>query len=460
MTITFSVENQIIKRTDCRQVVADSQNYLRASFSFTNDWSGIITAFFTHGDDTYAMILDEDNTCLVPWEVIKADGFTVSCVCGSRLTANTASVYVQESGYREGKTPQEPTPDVYEQLLARLQAKLDANQGRENAGKFLKIGQNGDVVPGEGSSASVDFDETITQDETTGKYGIDFADISSAGYSEGKAISGAQANELLRNLVALINKKQDVLTAGQGIKIVDNVISATQSKKEIPLTSAGYTYIEDLERGWHYVTHPGKLSVRGGGSRKSVFLQEGDVFYLMVNTTDGYLMTGTNQGIPFYVDYTMDRWLDGNCVTRDIINTLLSNYLTTTEVNTALESKQDVRTEVNITDNTLTALTIAKDTDYVFKTLVGTMALSLASAFNSGRSTLTFTTGDTPNVTLDSDDMPEKWHGEEITTFEANTTYELDFRVVTLPVYDSVNDEVVQTPTLIIAGGAVTEASE
>ena len=116
MVLKFDVKNQMIERTDNFKAVADSRNYLKATFSFSEEWENEITAIFGNGESYYNVILT-DNACVVPWEVIKAPFFSVSVVCGDRITANTVRVEVERSGYLKGKTPAEPTPDVYAQIL-------------------------------------------------------------------------------------------------------------------------------------------------------------------------------------------------------------------------------------------------------------------------------------------------------------------------------------------------------
>ena len=126
--LEFNVKNQIISRTDDFDVVADSKGYLTASFTFTEEWSGDITAIFGNKNQHYNVILN-DNRCTVPWEVIKAPFFTVSVVCGDRITADWEVVNVIDSGYVDGEYPKEPTPDVYAQIL--------------NSAKAPYIGENG-----------------------------------------------------------------------------------------------------------------------------------------------------------------------------------------------------------------------------------------------------------------------------------------------------------------------------
>ena len=119
--ITFNVYKQKIKRTDTQQIVSDSRNYLHAAFTFSDDdWTGIKTAIFKNGDVVKHAVLDDNNECLVPWEVIKPGILHVSVFCGDLITADTATVYINESGYEDGGIPEDPSPTVYEQIIAML----------------------------------------------------------------------------------------------------------------------------------------------------------------------------------------------------------------------------------------------------------------------------------------------------------------------------------------------------
>ena len=160
MELTFQVEKQQIYRTDQAHPVADSKNYLTASFSFSEEWTGTKTAIFT-ADKPYTLQLTE-NACVVPWEVIKAPGFWVSVYCGDRVTANRAQVYVEESGYQTGETPEPPTPDVYTQLLEAVEGAEEVAQSVRadaDAGKFNgEKGEKGDP----GAPATVNGQNAIT----------------------------------------------------------------------------------------------------------------------------------------------------------------------------------------------------------------------------------------------------------------------------------------------------------
>lgn len=142
MQLEFNVNEQIITHTNPeKKVVANSQNYLYAKFTFSEDWLGVKkTALFKKVDiyskatgKAYKMLLENDM-CRVPHEVIENPAFQVSVFGGDRITANRAEIVVIKSGYEEGTTPEEPTPDIYTQILGvSKHAEEVANSVREDA---------------------------------------------------------------------------------------------------------------------------------------------------------------------------------------------------------------------------------------------------------------------------------------------------------------------------------------
>ena len=117
--LKFSVNNQIIARTDTFVPVRSSKNYLYAEFDFqTDDWNGKSkTVLFRSGDnEPVPVLLGETNTCLVPAEVLTGTSFSTSIIAGNLITANMVVVKLYESGYRTGDIP-EPSETLYEQLM-------------------------------------------------------------------------------------------------------------------------------------------------------------------------------------------------------------------------------------------------------------------------------------------------------------------------------------------------------
>lgn len=151
LTLKFNLRHQNITLVNKAEIIAsDSKNYLQAHFNLlSDDWNNTITAIFKADNiGTYTVLLDSDNNCLVPWELLKPNAvIKVSAFCDNLHTAVTASFKVAESGYTEGETPSEPTPTVYEQILKGL----DSKQNKLIAGEGIKIEEN--VISSFGNSA-------------------------------------------------------------------------------------------------------------------------------------------------------------------------------------------------------------------------------------------------------------------------------------------------------------------
>ena len=131
MILDFTVNEQTLTwNVVDKRVVANSKNYLKCKFSFSEEWNGINkTAIFSSSKDvSYCVLLDEDM-CTVPWEVIEYPYFAVSVYGGDLITANKVLVDVTKSGYTEGETPKEPSPTVYEQLLNSMKSPYIGENG-------------------------------------------------------------------------------------------------------------------------------------------------------------------------------------------------------------------------------------------------------------------------------------------------------------------------------------------
>lgn len=112
--LQFEVTNQIVNRIDKFKPVAKSKDYLRAHFEFlTDEWTNTVTAIFTRGEDAYEVLLDNDNECLVPWEVLTEGGdIYVSCFCGDLVTTTNSRVHIFETGYIRGGGGEQSTTDT------------------------------------------------------------------------------------------------------------------------------------------------------------------------------------------------------------------------------------------------------------------------------------------------------------------------------------------------------------
>ena len=127
--LLFQVDNQIITRTDKFKPASKSINYLRAKFTFSDDWGdGTKTAQFVNVQDgsVYDAILDKYGECKVPWEPLQYDKskMIVSVFRETeegRITTNETVVVLDKSGYREdGSHSDTKSPSVYAQIMERM----------------------------------------------------------------------------------------------------------------------------------------------------------------------------------------------------------------------------------------------------------------------------------------------------------------------------------------------------
>ena len=104
-------------------VTAGSVETATASFSFDAAWDGFArTAIFVAGGTTKRLVLGDDGVCVVPWEVLaECKPLTVGVVGidGSRVLPSVpVTVQLTPGIYNAGTAPEDPTPDVYAQLLS------------------------------------------------------------------------------------------------------------------------------------------------------------------------------------------------------------------------------------------------------------------------------------------------------------------------------------------------------
>ncbi len=125
--ITAFIKGQAIETAES-VIVAESFNYLKAQFIFqTNAWNGLIkTAYFTCGNTTHSVELDENN---IAFPLHLSAGEWSVCVVGreywngelvERITSDFATINVKP--FKVGKeTPfPEPTPTEIERVEGKI----------------------------------------------------------------------------------------------------------------------------------------------------------------------------------------------------------------------------------------------------------------------------------------------------------------------------------------------------
>lgn len=132
--LLFEVKNQMLKRVDAIEPATDSQQYLKAKFTINDaDWNGKArTAYFRLGDVVYKALLNNNNECVVPSEVLIRSESRYSRTQGSkifvslvgeysttRITTNEVCVVLNTSGYADAEEPQKPTENEYQQIITQ-----------------------------------------------------------------------------------------------------------------------------------------------------------------------------------------------------------------------------------------------------------------------------------------------------------------------------------------------------
>jgi hypothetical protein len=124
--IRASCTDQVLKLTDSPIIAAGGQNEVAVAFSFCEKWDGFAktATFYRDEEAVYYAVLDENDTCVVPWEVYFEAGTFYFGVFGEkdgvRRTSNVVRYRVKKGSVTSDMMPSEPSPGVYEQILAQL----------------------------------------------------------------------------------------------------------------------------------------------------------------------------------------------------------------------------------------------------------------------------------------------------------------------------------------------------
>lgn len=170
MFILCANKNQLTMRKR-EPVTSGSVNVYEVRFEFSADWDGLErTAVFRCGAESRSVLLDAGNTCTVPWEVLATPGRQLAAgVYGTRggeLVLPTVWAWlgmVLEGVPAGGPGTQPPTPDVWEQELARKGDALaydGLNLSLKSGGKTLSSVQ----IAGGGGGGTSDHRALVNRD--------------------------------------------------------------------------------------------------------------------------------------------------------------------------------------------------------------------------------------------------------------------------------------------------------
>lgn len=142
--ILAATHGKLTKVRDCL-LIEDSINSIQCQFEFrTSDWDNTSkTAVFVRGwatpstpsADMIVVMLDENNECIVPYEVLnKGTAFSVGVFGSSdgyRIVSNWMYYKIKDGCFAEGSSPIDPSLTVYEQILEALRGKSNVGHNHD-----------------------------------------------------------------------------------------------------------------------------------------------------------------------------------------------------------------------------------------------------------------------------------------------------------------------------------------
>lgn len=165
-------------------VVCDNSDYTEV-WQLDEEWAQFEhrTMQVNYKDGTYERVLFTGDTCALPALPVPGP-VHVGLFAGDIHTTRPARLLAVRSGTTSSGEERDPMPNGYAQAIQALDAKLDKNQGAENAGKALVVGDDGNVVPGEAQGGSYTLPvaspeqlggvkPTAKTDEMTQQVGVD-----------------------------------------------------------------------------------------------------------------------------------------------------------------------------------------------------------------------------------------------------------------------------------------------
>ena len=140
--LKFQVKNQSIEMLEREVIASDQIAFVTLKFQFGNDWKSLHKVVqFTQDNETYNLVLGTDGiSCNLPNELLPGTvkmslfGYDANDTRGLRATTVPITLHIRSSGFvSDSSTPIPPTPDLYQQLLAKMLQGVDGKSAYEIA---------------------------------------------------------------------------------------------------------------------------------------------------------------------------------------------------------------------------------------------------------------------------------------------------------------------------------------
>lgn len=126
--LTFELNSQVLKRTDSNVIASNSAEFHKVKFTFSEHWDNTQkTVIFRRGGKQYAVLLDNEDSCNIPYEVMQGSRDTTFEISvfgvgiNSVLTSSILTINVIRGSETSGEISPEFTPDMFDQLMAKIE---------------------------------------------------------------------------------------------------------------------------------------------------------------------------------------------------------------------------------------------------------------------------------------------------------------------------------------------------
>lgn len=171
MAFVVNVDKNLIQVETTETITSGSSNVYVMKFNFSKEWGPLerVAVFRKDEGDPVNILLDDSNQCMIPWEVMTTPESVITFGVYGVMEGNVilptvwANGGIVVEGVITGVNPEPPTPDIYQQILAKLSYIENNLDSGENNGFGYDIGHGLKVV---NNKLSVDTTNNFDGDNT------------------------------------------------------------------------------------------------------------------------------------------------------------------------------------------------------------------------------------------------------------------------------------------------------
>ena len=136
--IKFLIKGQNIETLEHEIIAADQIAFVKIHFVFDNNWKPLHKVVqFTQDESTYNRVLGtEETSCFLPSELLAGTvkmslfGYDTASKETVRATTIVKTLHIRPSGFEGENSNVPPTPDLYQQLLQKIQSASKGTDGK------------------------------------------------------------------------------------------------------------------------------------------------------------------------------------------------------------------------------------------------------------------------------------------------------------------------------------------